>query len=765
MRILQRSVIHFLVEGKLENLQTKYPDHADEIKELSERDPSSTKKYLDYAVKVLISGKALAQEIGDVIVLFHKFQNKFDFDKRDIGKWKNFTELRDQLFELEQSGEKSKTAQKREMKAGGADKLYEDEQVVMYFIKTKDASMTYGAGTKWCVTMRDKNYFQDYNGRNIILIFLLRKDLTKENPNYKVALVFQRDLKNKIIEKQYFNAPDTGFEKPTPLKDVKNLEQVLSIAENTAKNAPKSTWAKLLNGEIKYSEIPESERTSDVVQYTLLDEDSREEEVSIEEIDRLLKDLDEKVVNEGGRQGEIYSCIVDKKYIPDDVKMSWALKYDGMLESVFVATKLKFPFEIAQKAIKLIEKFHESAESPGWKYVIENHINDDYFDELVAGSIQLQGAVILNTNRRLSIDTLREFVKHDQPDKVLKKLLESDWITSDILKQLIDSSDTMKRALLLYTDVPLQFDVLERLVASGNESAIKAIFEKKWIPKEVIDQLFAKSFEMQKIGFLSYKRPVSVKVLEQLLFESDKEDHRKYHAITHAIATQDWIPDEVLQQLMAKSKELQEDVLSYTEKPISIEVLHSLVEKYTSHDMKWNLERIVSRDWITDEVLMDLCQNSSKLLNTVVSSNNRHVSQELIEKYFNDPDKRVYVASRSDLPIEMLQKLVFDTDPKVRYEVAENESLTPQQFITLINDEDPKVRQSVARNKKIPQFVFQKLMSDKNTDVLYWLALNPTASPNDLIQLSKNKNAGIRSAVFRNPNTPESVMRRFEQED
>lgn len=39
MRILQRSVIHFLVEGKLENLQTKYPDHADEIKELSERDP------------------------------------------------------------------------------------------------------------------------------------------------------------------------------------------------------------------------------------------------------------------------------------------------------------------------------------------------------------------------------------------------------------------------------------------------------------------------------------------------------------------------------------------------------------------------------------------------------------------------------------------------------------------------------------------------------------------------------------------------------
>lgn len=235
MRILQRSVIQFLVEGKLENLQTKYPDHADEIKELSERDPSSTKKYLDYAVKVLISGKALAQEIGDVIVLFHKFQNKFDSDKRDIGKWKNFTELRDRLFELEQSGEKSKTTQKREMKAGGADKLYEDDQVVMYFIKTKDASMTYGSGTKWCVTMRDKNYFQDYNGRNIILIFLLRKDLTKEDPNYKVALVFQRDLKNKIIEKQYFNAPDTGFEKPTPLKDVKNLEQVLSIAENTAK--------------------------------------------------------------------------------------------------------------------------------------------------------------------------------------------------------------------------------------------------------------------------------------------------------------------------------------------------------------------------------------------------------------------------------------------------------------------------------------------------------------------------------------------------
>jgi hypothetical protein len=118
MRILQRSVIPFLTEGKLENLQTKYPDHADEIKELSERDPSSTKKYLEYAVKVLVSGQALAPEIGDVIVLFHKFQNKFEPRERDINFWKNFTDLRDKLFELEQSGEKSKTAQKKEIKPG-----------------------------------------------------------------------------------------------------------------------------------------------------------------------------------------------------------------------------------------------------------------------------------------------------------------------------------------------------------------------------------------------------------------------------------------------------------------------------------------------------------------------------------------------------------------------------------------------------------------------------------------------------------------------
>lgn len=137
MRILHRSVIHFLVEGKLENLQTKYPDHADEIKELSERDPSSTKKYLDYAVKVLVSGQALAPEIGDVIVLFHKFQNKFEPEERDINFWKDFAELRDKLFELEQTNDKSKTEKKREIKAGGSKKLYEDEQVTLLLIKAK----------------------------------------------------------------------------------------------------------------------------------------------------------------------------------------------------------------------------------------------------------------------------------------------------------------------------------------------------------------------------------------------------------------------------------------------------------------------------------------------------------------------------------------------------------------------------------------------------------------------------------------------------
>lgn len=121
MRILRRSIIPFLTEGKLENLQTKYPDLSKEIKELSERDPTSTKKYLDYGVKVLVSGKALVPEIGDVIVLFHKYQNKLDVSERDINSWKNFTELRDRLFEIQQlTGGKSKTTNKKELKASGS---------------------------------------------------------------------------------------------------------------------------------------------------------------------------------------------------------------------------------------------------------------------------------------------------------------------------------------------------------------------------------------------------------------------------------------------------------------------------------------------------------------------------------------------------------------------------------------------------------------------------------------------------------------------
>ena len=157
MRILHRSILPVLAEWKLENLQGKFPTYSSEIEELAKKDPSSTKKYLEYAVKVLVSGKALVQEISDVIILFHKFQNKFEPAKRDINSWTNFTELRDALFELEQSGEKSKTAIKKEIKTSGANKIYEDEQVTLILVKNKQSAVAYGDapfGASPCKTKR-----------------------------------------------------------------------------------------------------------------------------------------------------------------------------------------------------------------------------------------------------------------------------------------------------------------------------------------------------------------------------------------------------------------------------------------------------------------------------------------------------------------------------------------------------------------------------------------------------------------------------------
>jgi len=78
---------------------------------------------------------------------------------------------------------KTKTSTKTDKKAQGADLVAENEGWVVYKILTKDA---YGSNTKWCITEKDKNHFENYSAKTDFY-FIISKTLPKTDKWAKIA--------------------------------------------------------------------------------------------------------------------------------------------------------------------------------------------------------------------------------------------------------------------------------------------------------------------------------------------------------------------------------------------------------------------------------------------------------------------------------------------------------------------------------------------------------------------------------------------------
>jgi hypothetical protein len=121
--------------------------------------------------------------------------------------WKEFTKF---VTELDET--KTKTEEKKEagikVKAEGAELRAENEDWYVYKILNKDACILFGAGTRWCITDKQNDTFEDYKYYNDFY-FLISKKMGKEekeedrDPWYKIALQVEMDG-----EKTYWDAQD-----------------------------------------------------------------------------------------------------------------------------------------------------------------------------------------------------------------------------------------------------------------------------------------------------------------------------------------------------------------------------------------------------------------------------------------------------------------------------------------------------------------------------------------------------------------------------
>jgi hypothetical protein len=197
------------VSTRLDLALQKYPGHEEGIRQLAALDPSGNLKYLDWGAKMLASGQALAPEIADVIELFHRFAGrrfggrghrharKGDWIHPDIYTYRpqDLAKLRDNLFKMQRAQDRKRRQREKLYRIEGAvevDVVYDSPDLIVRHIKNKQASVHYGLGTKWCISMLREGHFEEYESHNATFFFFERKVPLGDEFD-KVALMVPRN--------------------------------------------------------------------------------------------------------------------------------------------------------------------------------------------------------------------------------------------------------------------------------------------------------------------------------------------------------------------------------------------------------------------------------------------------------------------------------------------------------------------------------------------------------------------------------------------
>ena len=228
-----------LFEGRLEQVQKKYPDYANYVDLFSKEDPSGNNKYLAKSVKLMkqrvewyiktyekaqdrklddtsITGikNQFFRQIRDLVTDFHKL-NKYlptQGGGRDLNAYKNLDDLK-QAIENAKAVLQAKEAEKvhKQQMRDDADRIYQDKTTLVVRPHTEGASCYYGQGTRWCIAATDsRNYWDDYSTeQGKVFFFILDKNAELKEDNLdKVALVYDSDNADSDTPYDAYDAAD-----------------------------------------------------------------------------------------------------------------------------------------------------------------------------------------------------------------------------------------------------------------------------------------------------------------------------------------------------------------------------------------------------------------------------------------------------------------------------------------------------------------------------------------------------------------------------
>jgi len=234
--ILKEYIFQFLIEGRIQDVQKKYPNVNIDL--LAKGDPSSSNKYIEWMAKQLNSDNNLdLEEVITAIQLFDKISNRIQSNKKDINNYKSFEEL---IKLIDSVPLQSKTAEKKTSKIKGSTKIGETEEYFVYRIDTHEACTLMGKGTKWCITEKNPSMWNNYTKGQIKFYFAIKKSPKNDNfDKIAMSIPLDKEFDNKI---RLFDAQDIQIENNVDWKEI------VDVALNNLPEVPVSISQKIETG-------------------------------------------------------------------------------------------------------------------------------------------------------------------------------------------------------------------------------------------------------------------------------------------------------------------------------------------------------------------------------------------------------------------------------------------------------------------------------------------------------------------------------------
>lgn len=473
-----------LTEGRKEKVMDKYGASKELVDKLSSEDPSGNNKYLDWMVKQVM-GSADGDQIplSDAVVTavqrYHKQINRLnknvaqeaDINDRAKKNPKDINAYNDinELLRIVQVVEK-KTTDKQIKKE--ADKVYEDENILVLVPLTVRASCKYGMGSRWCISGGAEpsynSHFDSYS-RDSVFYFITNKNMSQESDpsQYKYALQYRHDGR-----KTWWDASDYSHSNPPDWFSELGGDKVMEAINAYQKSA---AGEKLKRGIKKF-----------MLQPTSREYNTYSEHLSDEEKKQAINKI---IVNEGFTVQVLVTLIKD---LTEKQKNSILYGLTGLTNSSFNKVKEQLNKQQLMNVIKNNPVVLNNLDSVRY---VDDVLSDKQKFDLAA---ELDKSKVSNTDSKVMIRkwsmTEEEKAKHEQYSQYvflvdfnkselgnIEKLIKVDSLDPNSYKTIngLKLRATMDRSLQIYA-VKTEGGLLDEYVNQGDfeESVTKSIISK-----------------------------------------------------------------------------------------------------------------------------------------------------------------------------------------------------------------------------------------------------------------------------------------------